>query len=858
MGLLVPKRALSLAWSTIKGRKGGFVAAFVAVLAGSAVITASGMLLETGTSSGVPTERYGAAAAVVAADQTLSISEDIDPRFAERVRLPADAVDRVAGVPGVRAAVGDISVAMSLVDREGRLSGGPEGSPLFAHGWSAGALGPFTLAGGEGPDAPDEVALESDLAERAGLGIGDPVTLVLGSTPTAYRVSGLVDPPGGELLRQSAVFLTDERVRQLSGHPDRVDAVGVLTDPGVDPADLADELERAVPGAVAHTGDDRSDAESLDIGATRSFVIELALSFGATMVMVVVIIVASTLALSVQQRRRELALLRAIGATPKQVLAMIGAEATLVGAAGAVLGAIPGIGLGVVFHRVFAAVGVLPRDFALVITPLPVLAAVLLCVAAARVGGWIAARRAAKVSPVEALGDAAVEPRALGRVRMAIGLLLVPAGLAAAIVLPIALPGESAVDGASSSALVLVIAFALLGPRLLRGAVAVLGPRLVRSGQVSGFLAVANARARSRRLSAATSPLIMGVTMAAAQLFSATTLGAAAQEQATEGVVADYALLPGTAGLSPGLADEVRRLGDVAAVTPVVRTRTILTFASDDSTQFRIFATQGVDAGGVAATLDLGVLDGDLAGLRGEAVALSRLAAGTVGAGVGDTVDLHLGDGTAMRARVVAIYEKGFGFGDVTLPHESVIGHTTDGLDTWMLVDARPGADPAAVGEALRSVAARHPGVEVADGGAVAAAQGGAGADSAVSFLLNAVLLGYIAIAVVNTLVMATVARVREFALLRLVGADHRQVRSMMAREATIIVAAAALIGAVATIPSLIGVSFAVSRSPVPSISPLTCLGIVAAVAAVTWPAIMVSTRIAMRPRPVHAVKTGE
>ncbi|WP_245641889.1 ABC transporter permease [Nonomuraea candida] len=842
---MLSRRALSLAWSTIKGRKGGFVAAFIAVLFGSAVLTASGILLETGLSSGVPAERYRAAAVVVGAPQHLPVEEDIDPRHGERVRLPASRVEEVARVRGVRAAVADVSLPMSLVTGDGRVLAGPGGMPLLGHGWSVAALRPFELTAGRQPQAADEVVLERRLAEEAGVRPGGTVTLTVGTTPAVYRVSGLAD--GGELVRQGAVFLTDERARELSGQPDRVDAIGVLAAPGTDAGELAAAIEKAVRGVVAYTGDQRGDVEILDVGETRSFVIELALSFGATMVMVVVIVVAGTLALSVQQRRRELALLRAIGATPKQVLAMIGAEATLVSVAGAVLGAIPGIGLGFVFHRTFAAVGVMPADFEIVFSPTPVLAAMVLCVAGARMGGWIAARRAAKVSPVEALGEAAVEPRKLGWVRMTIGSLLVPAALAAAIVLPIMLPGESAVDGASSSALLLVIAVALLGPRLLAGTVSLLGPRLNRAAHVSGFLAVANAHARSRRLSSATTPLIMGVTMAAAQIFSATTLGAAAQNQAVDGVLADYVVTPKAAGLSPALADELARAGGVTAVTPVVRTQTIITYTSDDSVQYKIFPTQGVEPAGLKATMDLGVLEGDLGALRGETVALSRLAAGTVGAKPGQSVDLRLGDGTAVKARVVAIYEKGLGFGDVTLAHDLAIQHTTDRLDSWLLVKAT-GAD------ALRKALAGHPTAELADRESFVAAGSGGSADSAVSLLLNAVLLGYIAIAVVNTLVMATAARVREFALLRLIGAGRDQVRSMMRGEARIITVSAVLIGTLAALPALVGISIAVNRWPVPSIPPLAYAGIVAAAVLVAWPSIMISARVAMRQRPVEVI----
>ncbi|MEU9703751.1 FtsX-like permease family protein [Streptomyces sp. NPDC047981] len=836
------RQNLSLAWSTIRGRKGGFAAVLIAVGVGSAVISACGVLLETGVSSGVPAERYHRAAVVVGGYQAMSVEGDTDPRLSERVRLPADTVGKVAAVPGVESAVGDISVRTTVL-RNGSVLGGP---PVYGHGWSASVLAPFTLRAGSEPRAAEDVVLDSDLARRAGAAPGDTVTLVIGSEPGTYRVSGVAQP-AVSFDRQSAVFFTDDRAAQLYGTPGKVDAVGVVAAKGTDPGELADRIEKAVPGAVTYTGDDRSDVETLDVGQMRSFVIEVASAFGATMILLVIIVVAGTLALSVQQRRRELALLRAVGATPRQVLRMIGGEAVLVGGIGAVLGAIPGILLAMLLHSVFTAAGALPPGFSLVITPTPVLFALLICVLAARIGGWLAARRAAKVSAVEALGDVAVEPKKLGWFRLSLGVLLVPAGLAVAIVLPIVLPGEAAIEGAASSALVLVIAVGLLGPKLFGGVAALLARR---PGDVTRFLAIANSRARARRLSSATTPLIMGVTMAAAQLFSGTTLAATAHDQAVEGVIADHVVTSDSAGISPGLTEELRRVPGVRTVGPVARTSTILTWPDGDSIQYRISNAQGVDPAAVPETMNLDVLRGDLDRLTGTTVALSRLVAGTVGADVGDRVDVHLGDGTVQKAEVVAVYENGLGFGDVTLPHELVIAHTSDHLDQWLMVNAEPGTD-------LNAALKAYPTLSVRDAGAVTAAptDGGGGG---ISLVLNAVLLGYLAIAVVNTLVMATISRRREFALLRLVGTRTGQVRTMMRKEAGIIVLSAVVVGTIAALPSLIGMSYAIRHSVFPTVPPLMYLGIVLAAAAIAWPAVMLPARLALRPPAVDAIARTE
>jgi putative ABC transport system permease protein len=851
---------LSLAWSMIRTRKGGFAAVFIAVFCGSAVITGSGILLDSGARIAVAPERYAGAAVVAGANQVLPVEgDDVDPRFAERVTLPADRAAEIAKVPGVRAAVGDVGFRIGVVTAGHGVLAGPDGFPAWGHGWSSAVLAPFTLSSGRPPAGPGEVVLDAGLAARAGITTGGSMDMTIGSVPSRYRVVGVVAAPGDGLRRQSAVFLADDQARAASGRPDRVDAVGVLADAGTDPDELAQRITAAVPGVVTYVGDGRADAEFMDVGSTRSFLTELAGSFGGSMAIVVIFVVASTLGLSLQQRRRELALLRAVGATPKQVRRMIGAETLVVSIAAAVLGILPAIAVSSLLLDAFTALGMIPADLKPSAGPLPMLLGPALCVVAARFAASIAARRSGKVSPVAALGEAAVEPRELGWLRLGFGVLLVPVSLGVAILVPLRIPGEAAVAAAAGSALLLVIAVALLGPRLLSGAVAVFGRLLGGAGTASGFLAKANARANSRRLSSATTPLIMGVTMAAVQIFTMTTLLAAAQEQARTSVVADYVLAGTTSGVSTEVADAAGAVPGVAAVTPVARTQTLVSYLEAGDPKIDPFSAQGVRPEKLADTMDLDIREGSIGDLKGDTVALSRIAAGTIGAGLGATVDMHLGDGTAVKPRVVAIYGNGLGFGDLTLPYDVVVAHLTDRLAQDVLVRAAPGADVKAVGTALRTALARYPTVEVADRASFAAAEDqDQENDSTVNLLLNALLLGYIAIAVVNTLVMATAARSREFALLRLVGASRAQVRAMMRGEARIVVVLSVLIGSLAAIPPLVGVSLGATESPVPSVSLPAYAGIVAVAALLGWGSIVLPARAAMRARPIDAIGIRE
>jgi putative ABC transport system permease protein len=362
-----------------------------------------------------------------------------------------------------------------MLTPDGHAVSGPHHFPVLGHGWSAAALAPFRVREGHAPAAPDEVVLDADLAARGGVSLDATVRLVVGSIPSSYRVVGIATAPGDGLDRQSAVFFTDRQATKLYGRPDRVDAIGVLAAPGVTPRELAEHITAAVPGVVAHTGAGRGDVEFLDVGDARSLVVESAASFGSTMVLIVVFVVASTLALSVRQRRRELALLRAIGATPRQIHRMINAEMTLVSSVGVVVGAIPGVMLAFVMRGVFVLAGAMPPDFQLQVGLWPVLASLVLCMTSARLAGWLVARRVAKVSPVEALGDAAVEPRKLGWVRLTIGVLLIPLGLLLTLG-NVASAGDSVADTAASAVFFFVVALGCLGPLLLNGA----GPRSAR------------------------------------------------------------------------------------------------------------------------------------------------------------------------------------------------------------------------------------------------------------------------------------------------------------------------------------------------------------------------------------------
>ncbi|MDQ7809509.1 ABC transporter permease [Amycolatopsis sp. A133] len=841
---------LAIAWQTIRSRLGGFAGAFIAILCGTALVAACGILMESGLRAGVPTQRYAAAAVVVGGAQTVR-PPGADALSAEQVgeqpTVPAALAGRIASVPGVRAAVAEQSFPARVVTRDGQVVDGPES---LGHNWDAAVLAPFTLRGGDAPAAADEVVLDAELARRADVGVGGQVRIATRSVPMTFKVSGVVDGPS----RQSAMFFTPGRAADLTGRPGQAHAIGVLADPGVAPETLADRVRAVTGGAEVVTGVERSSIEFLDVSQTRTLLLAIAGSFGGFALLVAVFVVASTLALTINQRRREFALLRAVAATPRQIRKLIGTETTLIALVAGVLGSVLGLAVASGLRDAFAAIGVIPADFGLAISPLPLLAALLLGLGAARLAAWAASRRPSSIRPVEALGEAAVERRELGRGRVLTGWGLVLAGLGGALV-PLFLRGDLAAATSSMSTLVIVIGLAVVGPQVTGLVLRYLAPVLARFWRISGYLAGANAHANARRVAAAVTPLMLAVAFALVTFYGPTATSAAAQQETTKSTTADY-VLTGAGGVSPEVAAAAGRLPGVAAATPVVRTSVITTTPMGDSLDVQRTPAQGLAAEQAGAALELGIDAGRLTDLTGDTVALSRAEADWLDKKIGDEVSFYFGDGVPAKLRLVATYTHDLAFGDFVLPVALAREHIGGRLDDAVLIRRQPGADADAVSAALRTLP--YPGLAVAPSAAVAPEAGDRQAQFYLNLVAAGVIVGYLAISVANTLVLTTAQRSREFALLRLVGTTRRQVTRMMRLEALATVGIAVVAGTLVALLPLALLNAGLRGNPVPA-GPLSVyFGIIAGAALLGMVAIGVATSVALRAKPIDAIGVRE
>lgn len=796
----------------------GIAAGVAAALLCAAMLTgAFGVLLESALWAHGSADRYGNAVAVVAASQRVETVRDdqTDVRpLVERARVPVSVADRVRTVPGVTEVVADVSLPVVTAD----------GTVRTGRGWDATALTAVELRAGRAPRADHEVAVDS----RGGRAVGDTVRLQAGGgAPETYRVSGLV---AGRSAAGDDVWFAQRTAQALSGRPGHADALVVLGTKETS----APSLRAAAPGLVVATGADRGDVENPEVAAARLDLIGVCASIGGVALLVVLLIVTGLLDVSVRDRARELAVLRAIGATPRQVRRVIVRETLKVAVPASLLGGLLSLGLGALLHRFMAERGVLPQGLELVLGPLPVAGALALTVLIAVGSAWLAARRVSLIQPAKAVSETSAEPTRLPRWRMVTGLVFLFVGLGSATT-AFAFGGQVASAAMGGLVLSLIWAAALLGPSIARGGITVLSPVARLLFPVPGRLATDTATAAAVRLASVITPIALALSFGASQLFVQTTVVNATRTQAAAGLRADHVLVSDGPGLPRAMHRAVEKTAGPGAVTAVKRTTVVMQVAD----QLQSLPAQGVT--GALSNLDPGVEAGALKGLRGRnTVALSSNVGGKTD--VGSTVSLWLGDGTVIRPEVVAVYDRGQGFGDVLLPHEVVTAHVTDsGHDDYLLVK----------GEAdLRPVLDRFPGTRAASAGQYSAALTEKARQEALPglFAVAAISL-FTLIGVVTTLAVATASRRRELALLRLIGATRGQVVAMLRLETCLVLGTGTAVGSLVAAVTLLTFGGAVTGLSALSVSPSVCAAVLGTVLLSGTAAVMLPARRLLRRR---------
>ena len=708
--------------------------------------------------------------------------------------LPGDTVDRVAALPGVASARG-------LVEADGARVIGSDGKVVTSFGpprlginWT-GEDGLTQLREGRGPTAPDEIAIDAALAETAGLAVGDRVGVLTLEPRQDFTLVGIFGFSDGRdsLGGVQFVAFTDQVAQELMlGEPGVWTAVDVRAAEGVSPEQLRDDIAAALgDGYQVRTGEQLAADQSAELREGLRFFNYILLGFAGVALFVGIFLILNTFSIIVAQQTRELALVRAVGGSRRQVLGAVLLEAVLIGLIASALGLAAGFGVGTLLATIAAGFSEIP--LAAVAMPVSaVVAGLTIGVLVTVVAALLPAVRAARIAPVAALQEAATPDRPLTRLTLA-GAATTAAGVTA---LGLGLTGNAGGEelwAILGGVLLCFVGVALLTPIVARPVVGVLG-RLF-SWSVPGKLGRLNSGRNPRRTAITAAALMVGVaivTGVGVLLDSAkeSISGIAADTIDAELVISgDYAG-PRPPAFDPAVLDQAAEIPGVAAAAGLYSD-----LAAIDGDAAFVGATD--DFAAAREILRYTVVEGQMDRLGpGELVVDDRTAEDR-GLSVGDRVEVQLSRGEPESYQVVGLYEWSPVSSGFVLPAEAIpdFGIPQPSMGLVKLDDGTPAVP---VRDQLSALLADSPEVAVSDHSAFIDAQA-----NQLDFVLVMiqVLLGLAiliaVLGVVNTLALSVLERTRELGLLRAVGLGRAATMRMVTVEAVVISVFGALLGIV-------------------------------------------------------------
>ncbi|QYG93535.1 ABC transporter permease [Iamia sp. SCSIO 61187] len=711
-----------------------------------------------------------------------------------RGRIPADLVPVVQDVDGVAAAEGTVGGYAQLVDAQGEPMT-TTGAPFLGVSWGhVDALRPATLDTGRGPVGAGEIAIDRGTAQDAGFDVGDRTTVLLadGSQPEVEIVGIFTFGEANNLLGARLTAFDVDVAADLLGAGDEVDSVDVLAEPGTDPDELAARIQGVLPdGAEAVTATRVSDEASESVAGYMDLFRNILLGFAAVALFVAAFTINNTFSIVVGQRTRQLALIRAIGASPAQVTRSVVSEALVIGAVASAVGMGFGLLIARALQAIFSSSGFGLPESGLVILPRTVAAALVVGVVVTVLAAVTPARRASAVSPVEGLREGVVPARRSSTRRAATGSALTLGG---AVLL---LLGLFAVEGTMTLvALMAVGSIAVfVGVGQLTPVVAVpvagaIGGPLARHLRVAGRLAHADAVRNRDRTAKTASALMIGLALVTAVFVVGTSVKESFSASIEDAVAADYVLsTDGFVGFSPAITAELAALPELDGVTGV---------------RFGSFLFEGegkevvaADPAAAGKVIDLEVQTGRVEDLDPTSILIHEDPARDLGLEVGDTVEVTLATGGPRQLTVAGTYADATYAGNYLIDLDLFAeAYPTTDLDQMVLAAQAPGVTAADARAAIDAVVADQPQVKVDDRAGFEEDQR-AQLDSmliAVNGLLGlALVIALLGIA--NTLALSVLERTREIGLLRAVGMLRRQVREMVLGESVMIAIFGAILG---------------------------------------------------------------
>src|SRR3954454_6714143 len=741
--------------------------------------------------------------AVVRAEAPFTATEGVGT---DRGPIKASVLDRVRQVDGVRAAEGSVSGYALLTDNDGRAITTNGGAPTNGYSMPADdeLLGDVELLSGHAPKGPHQVVIDGTSADDHDIAVGSTIKVLFQGPTQEFTVVGTVGYGDGitDLGGTTSAYFDTATAQRVLGSPGQFDSIDVSADSGVSQKELADRLSAAIPqGTEAVTG---AAVAAENAAATKSSFAIVGMVFGmfaAIALFVGSFIIWNTFTMTVTQRSREIALLRAIGARRRQILGSLLLEALVLGLAASAAG----IGLGVLVAKglksLMDAVGLALPFTTLQVPANAIWASFLVGTGVTVAAALVPARRATKVLPIEALRESTPGAEKPSIRRAVIGVAVLGAGVAGMLS---ALYGDASFKVFGLGLLAVMVGVLIALPLAVRPLAAAIAAPLRLRG-MPGELARQNATRNPRRTSATAAALMIGLTLVVSMGVFASSLKTSFGDVLDDRTDADLYVATSSAqapGFSPAAVDAVAAVDGVAEVS--ANGWGEAHFDGEPSSY------SSIDPSNADDVMNLDVSQGSITDLGKDGVVVGKSAAISHGWSLGDTVTAQFAQSGDHTLRIVGIYDaKGWIGDDYVISIDEQNAFAGPQLVSTALVTVDEGADKGQVQDAIDAALSDHPDAQVLDQAGYQKVASGFidGLLTLVTVMLAlAVLIALLGI--VNTLALSVFERTRELGLLRAVGMTRGQVRAMVRWESAVI----SLIGAVSGAVLGIGIGVALSQ----------------------------------------------
>jgi putative ABC transport system permease protein len=759
---------------------------------------------------------------------------------ATRNPVSASIAQEVRRVPGVADAVGTVSGYAQLVAPNGKVVN-TSGAPTIGTSFDpVSQMAALHIRSGSPPTNPHDVAIDASTAAKYHFHIGDRIRVLLTGPPQTFKMSGIVTFGTANNLAGATIAAFDLPTAQsIFDRVGKYDAIDILAEPGVNTAQLKTAIARVLPPNVeVVTGQTVANEATNSINQALGFFSTALLVFAFISLFVGGFTIFNTFSIIVGQRTRELALLRILGASRRQVFRSVLVEASIVG----LFASIVGLGLGVLaaagLEAVLNGFGITLPSGGLVFEARTAIVGIIVGVGVTLVSAVSPARRAVRIPPVAALSDHDVVSTESSRRRILVGTAIAAlgiVGLAGGLTIPaIQLVGLGAVG--------IFIGVGMLAPLVARPMSSVLGRPLARILGISGKLGRENSMRSPRRTAQTGAALMVGLALVSTIAVFGASVSRSATGSVDQAVRADYIITASSGGggngeFSAATAGAAQGVPGVTAVQAVY----------NDEFEFRssLSGLTAVSPVRLSQTVILRMQNGTGApALQAGDLLVDTTTAHNDNLVVGSIVPVKFALTGYTHLRVGGIFKPNALLGSFLVSDQFFRSHFDNPLPVAVLIRTSSGTSAASTA-AIQSGLKAYPNIKIQTQTQFKQSQ-----QKMINQLLGlvyvllalAVLIALIGI--VNTLMLSVFERTHEIGLLRAVGMRRRQVRAMIRSEAVILSVFGAVIGVL--VGTGLGVAFAASLKqqgitdivvPVPNLIVFLVIAALLGLGAASWPA---------------------